>query len=319
MEHERLVKVLFRGYYSSIDISIRDLELREFGFAMSDGVMVRHMSFRNPEELRNFLTSKVPMHAYHSVAIYREPGNSDMELKGWLGADLVFDIDGDHLSTPNCSGIDLMTLDCLGDALEELNRLLDILKEEFGIEDPEVYFSGHRGFHVHVTNTEVRPLGQRERGEIVDYLLLRNFRMERFLRSKVRLSIDMAGTGGRIARALHEEGGRGRKIPVEKLKVSIDEVVTLDTHRLIRMPNSLHGKTGLRVVKLTPSELERGVEYVVDKAIVFRKGSITMRLTRKLPMRRILGEPVDGDEVVKVPTYLGIYLLMSGWGELIDR
>ncbi len=36
-----------------------------------------------------------------------------------------------------------------------------------------------------------------------------------------------------------------------------------------------------------------------------------MRLTKKLPVRRILGEDVNGDEgsIIKVPTYVGIYLV----------
>jgi DNA primase small subunit len=142
--------------------------------------------------------------------------------------------------------------------------------------------------------------------------------------------MDMRGTGGRVAAALHEVDpgavGRGRARGlrrlgprlIEKLITHIDEVVTMDVHRLIRMPNSLHGKTGLRVTKLSPSELERGVEYVVDKAVVFRRGSLTIRLRERPPVRRVLGEVIDGD-VAKLPTYLAVYLLMSGWGELIDR
>ena len=35
-----------------------------------------------------------------------------------------------------------------------------------------------------------------------------------------------------------------------------DEPVTADTKRLIRLPSSLHGKTGFRVTKLTRDELE---------------------------------------------------------------
>ncbi|WP_243675341.1 hypothetical protein [Vulcanisaeta distributa] len=42
------------------------------------------------------------------------------------------------------------------------------------------------------------------------------------------------------------------------MSTHIDEVVTMDVHRLIRLPNSLHGKTGLRVIRVSPSDLERG-------------------------------------------------------------
>jgi len=188
-------------------------------------------------------------------------------------------------------------------------------------------------------------LSDEERREIVDYLLLRGFDIEHLIRGNVVL-IDMKlrGIGGRLASVIHEvdsglldsitsRSGRGRvskylvrklssfnSVISERLSTHIDEVVTMDVHRLIRMPNSLHGKTGLRVVRLTPSDLERGVEYVIDKAIQFRKGSLTLRLIKKLPVRRVLGEDVVGDEgsVIKVPTYIGIYLVMTNWGELVD-
>ncbi|WP_243665905.1 DNA primase small subunit domain-containing protein [Vulcanisaeta sp. JCM 16159] len=106
----------------------------------------------------------------------------------------------------------------------------------------------------------------------------------------------------------------------ERLSTHIDEVVTMDVHRLIRLPNSLHGKTGLRVIRVSPSDLERGADFIVDKAIQFRRGSLSLRLTKKLPVRRVLGEDINGDEgsVIKVPTYVGIYLVMSGWGEPVD-
>jgi DNA primase small subunit len=344
-----LVKVLFRNYYRSIDLSeVSDLQGREFGFQFFDKEgMVRHMGFKNEEELKHFLISNTPSHIYYSTAIYKDPTNQDMDAKGWLGADLVFDIDGDHLPTQSCQGVELMTLECLSDAAEEVNKLLDSLIEDFGFSDSsiKIFFSGHRGFHVHIESSEVRGLSDEERREIVDYLLLRGFDIEHLIRGNVVL-IDMKlrGIGGRLASVIHEvdsglldsitsRSGRGRvskylvrklssfnSVISERLSTHIDEVVTMDVHRLIRMPNSLHGKTGLRVVRLTPSDLERGVEYVIDKAIQFRKGSLTLRLIKKLPVRRVLGEDVVGDEgsVIKVPTYIGIYLVMSNWGELVD-
>ncbi len=344
-----LIKVLFRNYYRSADLSeVSDLQGREFGFQFFDREgMIRHVGFRGEDELRRFLISNVPSHVYYSTAVYSDPTKQDMDAKGWLGADLVFDIDGDHLPTQNCQGIELMTLECLSDAVEEVNKLLDSLVEDFGFSDSElkIYFSGHRGFHVHIESEEVRKLSDEERREIVDYLLLRGFSIEHLIRGNVVL-IDtrLRGIGGRIASVIHEvdpslldslisASGRGRvgkqlikklstlnPVISERLSIHVDEVVTIDVHRLIRMPNSLHGKTGLRVIKVSPSDLEKGAEYIIDKAIQFRKGSLTIRLTRKLPVRRVLGEDVVGDEgsIIKVPTYLGIYLVVNNWGEPVD-
>ncbi|WP_446751847.1 DNA primase catalytic subunit PriS [Vulcanisaeta sp. JCM 16161] len=342
-----LVKVLFRNYYRGVDLSeISDLERREFGFQFFDKEgMIRHIAFRNGDELRHYLISNVPSHVYYSSALYNDPANQDMDAKGWLGADLIFDIDGDHLPTQNCQGVELMTLECLNDATEEVNKLIDFLIEDFGFSDSsiKIFFSGHRGYHVHIELPDVRGLTDEERREIVDYLLLRGFDIERLIRGNtVLIDAGLRGIGGRLASLIHEldpdllstlsnDRRRLSKYVIRKLKslnpivserlsTHVDEVVTMDVHRLIRMPNSLHGKTGLRVVRISPSDLERGVEFVIDKAVQFRKGSLTLRLIKKLPVRRVLGEDVSGDEgsIVKVPTYLGIYLVMSGWGEPVD-
>ena len=341
-----LVRVLFRNYYRGVDLSeINDLERREFGFQFFDKEgMIRHIAFRNSDELRHYLVSNVPSHVYYSSALYNDPANPDMDVKGWLGADLIFDIDGDHLPTQNCQGVELMTLECLSDATEEVNKLIDSLIEDFGFSDSSVkiFFSGHRGYHVHIELPEVRGLTDEERREIIDYLLLRGFDVERLVRGNaVLIDARLKGIGGRLASLIHEldpdllnslSGRRRlgkyviRKLnslnPVisERLSIHVDEVVTMDVHRLIRMPNSLHGKTGLRVVRVSPSDLERGAEFIIDRAIQFRRGSLTLRITRKLSVRRVLGEDVVGDEgsIIKVPTYVGIYLVMSGWGEPVD-
>jgi DNA primase small subunit len=47
-----------------------------------------------------------------------------------------------------------------------------MLNDELGFSPHEisVYFSGHRGYHVHVRNEKIRTLGSEERKEIVDYV-----------------------------------------------------------------------------------------------------------------------------------------------------
>ena len=46
------------------------------------------------------------------------------------------------------------------------------------------------------------------------------------------------------------------KFIIEEIGVEIDEPVTIDIHRLIRYPGSLHGKTGFKVQELTLKQLE---------------------------------------------------------------
>jgi len=61
--------------------------------------MLRHKGFRNVDALRSFLKTVVPSDVYYSSAYYERP-EEDMRGKGWLGADLIFDIDADHIPTP---------------------------------------------------------------------------------------------------------------------------------------------------------------------------------------------------------------------------
>ena len=74
------------------------IDKREFGFALFEGWMLRHKQFANQEELTSFLQNSTPKDAYFSCAYYENP-EAEMDKKNWLGADLIFDIDADHIPT----------------------------------------------------------------------------------------------------------------------------------------------------------------------------------------------------------------------------
>jgi len=196
----------FRKFYSEESYRIEappSIEQREFGFLLfKEEIMVRHKGFNNVEELRAFLMKNTPSHVYYSTAYYESP-EEEMEKKGWLGADLYFDIDADHIPTgcrkvhdkwtckgcgfsgkgitpekcPICGGrsFDEKTWPCevcLESARQETIKLVDMLTEDFGfsIDDVVVSFSGHRGYHVHIDNEEVQKMDSMARKEIVDYI-----------------------------------------------------------------------------------------------------------------------------------------------------
>ena len=125
-----IFKTLFKHYYRTTNlIEIPHIEQREFAFQLfNSSGMIRHLSFRSIEDLRRFLIEKVPAHVYYSTAYYRYPSAQDMDRKVWLGSDLVFDIDADHLETENCKscteihGKKLISLKCLEDALNEVMK-----------------------------------------------------------------------------------------------------------------------------------------------------------------------------------------------------
>lgn len=186
--------------------------------------MVRHKSFANVDDFGSFLKEIVPSDVYYSCAYYENPG-LDMDKKGWLGADLVFDIDADHIPTqckkihdewicsgcnfngkgvipekcPICGGqkFDVKTWPCdlcLNSAKEETIKLLDMLMQDFGFSnsDISVFFSGHRGYHVQIESEIIKELDAIGRKEIVDYV---------------------SGLGLDIFADLAKKGGRARQSP----------------------------------------------------------------------------------------------------------
>lgn len=208
------IKQKFSEYYSENSEKIpmpTSLVRREFGFIIfKERIMVRHKGFKNNEEFKVFIESMIPSDVYYSSTYYERP-EEPMENKGWLGADLVFDIDSDHLQTPCKSEHDYWICEncqnsgrgqqpeycpkcggnkfkseawlcetCLEAAKAETLKLLDFLLRDFGFssKDVEVCFSGHRGYHVHIEKEDTRQLDQAARKEIVDYILGTGLKVE---------------------------------------------------------------------------------------------------------------------------------------------
>ena len=179
------------------------LDQREFAYLLfKERFMVRHKRLDGISNLKSVLSETVPSDVYHSCAYYENP-DFDMDKKGWLGADLVFDIDADHIPTscdkihdeftcskcgfsgrgitpetcPACEGTKFETKTwpcelCIKSARDETAKLVDMLENDFGfsLDELHVFFSGHRGYHVHVEDEVVRSLDAMARKEIVDYV-----------------------------------------------------------------------------------------------------------------------------------------------------
>jgi len=186
----RFVHSKFSQYYKRTRLKLpADLWMREWGFIFFDRyyssktVMRRHKAFNSGIELQNYIQDNAPAHAFHSAAIYKFPA-APMGKKEWLGADLIFDLDADHVVTEaelaRCSYEDLLAV-----VKRETLKLIDFLLNDFGFqeEDLEVAFSGSRGYHIHITKDTVRGLGSRERREIIDYITATGLEMDTFLRA----------------------------------------------------------------------------------------------------------------------------------------
>ncbi|MEM2142244.1 MAG: DNA primase small subunit PriS [Candidatus Thorarchaeota archaeon] len=192
----------------------------------------RHLGFGSAQELTQFLVESPPHSIYHSAAFYRAPVARNMDEKGWQGAELVFDIDADHLNSPcknvhdkwickkcgrtgtneppdngcpECGGTTFGTLKwicerCLGLAKTNALRLYDkFLVEDLGIEPTNirVNYSGHRGYHVRVLDPDVSKLDSSARIEIIHFVTGRGINARRILGQQERvIVVPRRGTPG---------------------------------------------------------------------------------------------------------------------------
>ncbi|MDY7082582.1 MAG: DNA primase small subunit PriS, partial [Halobacteria archaeon] len=161
--------------------------------------MIRHRSLLDLGSLDAWLADAKPQHVYYSSARYNRPQAQSMNDKGWKGADLIFDLDADHLDDvePEDSYAEM-----LSKCKDELIHLLEFMEDDFGFEDTQVVFSGGRGYHIHVFDDRVQYLRSEARREIVDYV------------RGIGFAPKLAFSGEKTA------GSYGRKSPTEVRKLN---------------------------------------------------------------------------------------------------
>jgi DNA primase small subunit len=177
---QNLLVSRFRSYYLESSLEPPPgLDCREWGFLFfDDSGMRRHKSFFSRGELVDYVRAMVPRHLYHSAAYYQRPGAPTMKEKIWKGADLIFDLDADHLKNAPRSYGGMLEM-----VKKETEKLLAFLMSDFGFSESRiaVVFSGGRGYHIHVRDQRILAFGSDERREIVDYLAGRGLDMDRFI------------------------------------------------------------------------------------------------------------------------------------------
>ena len=375
------VKNRFKEYYETCKITLPDrFGRREFAFIFFGGRgMFRHLSFDKRTQFTHFVKDKTPAHAYYSSAYYQYPDAPTMQEKNWMGAELIFDLDSDHLP-----GAEQMSYaESLEQVKKEFYKLVDdFLLNDFGFDEKhlDLYFSGGRGYHCHVTDAKVLGLDSNERREIVDYITGRDLKDSLIFHQQITgrkhyggrsypsgttlkmPTPDEPGWRGRISRGIIEIVNDIKKSdnPIEKLQecgvkkvdaekllgdlsnervqrikegrldqsktirkfflnnalrktaVSMragetDEPVTCDVKRLIRLPGSLHGKTGLKVVKTSLDGL-KDFDPLSD-AVVCSDDLVKIEVNEPLKMK-MKGEEFNlkqGEE--EVPSYLAVLLI----------
>ena len=352
----------------------------------------RHRSFLDKNSLHSYLRSRAPHSCFHSTAYYQDPSQLKMTEKGWLGADLIFDLDGDHLPGVSDNDFPSMIEVIQGQAWRLWNEFLE---PEFGFKEKHAQFtfSGHRGFHIHVRDPSLLHLDSNARREIVNYirgegidiqstisdnsewgrralqgidstldklakissgesgkgalvdelhgiLTTRANSPQVYLKSTSKASIielaELADNADKVARLKDDPGlavfGRkctpifwelvkGDSSVVIGTAGETDEVVTVDTKRVIRWVGSLHGKSGLRVTELPLERLDPDSRDSFDplsEAVVFSGGAVKVRILAEDVTAEISGariEPRLGDEI-EVQESMAMFLCLKGWAEI---
>lgn len=424
MSDKNYLKRLFQAYYKKIKLNIpivNSFEQREFGFIPWDKqIMIRHLSFKNPENLIKELVQTGPRHVYSSGSIYLQPDNPDMNKKQYQGCDLIMDIDVDHFYTPckddhdqwyckecgesgkgmpskcpKCKKTKFKTLNwicdnCLKIAKQEIIKLVyDFLIPDFGIKESamKVAFSGHRGYHLKVEDEKIRKLSSEARRELVDYLTGENISFEILGLREIGHRIygllkDNIGWSQKIMNKIEEilnkpdielehllldkrkfnlnnrliksffnskddflklisnghkslwaiEGftlNRWKnflKVIVREIGAEIDEPVTIDIHRLIRYPGSLHGATGFKVQEIGLNELDTfnplnesnaSLDPIVFKSKNIQKIEITDPFVPPIEIKGKTYGPFKKGDTREVPNHIAVFLLCKGVAQTV--
>jgi len=333
------------------------------------------------------------MHAYYSTALYERPDARKMAEKEWQGAELIFDLDADHIP-----GAEKMSYkDQLMEVKKEVHKLLHtFIIGMFGFREEHIslYFSGGRGYHIHVTDPRVYRLGSKERRELVDMIIgegldetLQFGKTQLDKKRHIRL-MPMPHDGGwkgLIARgifsllddiesrseesalgflvncskrySLRDKNGRrfgkvtvkkayidlfsgpnGNR-PIDKMRKGIfevfstdryrdfffelirsmalvdltgetDEPVTIDTHRLIRAPGTLHGKTGFQTMRIGLTELDSFDP--LNDAVVLPEEPMTVDCLDSVEVH-LRGEDISvAKGLQELPSYTAAFLIGRG-------
>jgi len=161
----------FGQYYQNSPLwSPPRLKSREWMFIPFGGSPpIRHKAFSGVEQVRSFLSERAMHSVFYSTAYWKRPFEMKMADKLWQGADLIFDLDGDHL--PGVTDKDFPgMLEVIHEQAWSLWN--DYLEPEFGFNEDhlQVTFSGHRGFHLHYRDPALFHLDSEARRELVSHI-----------------------------------------------------------------------------------------------------------------------------------------------------
>jgi DNA primase small subunit len=236
---------------------------------------------------------------------------------------------------------------CIFALKKEVRRLIAVLTTDLGIEEKSVsvYFSGNNGFHIVVSDKSFNPLDSVARSDLVSYLAGTNIMTEsvgvrksrdqsgndfliKFPKSgfsygwrKVitdKLAIDQSSVVKLSNIVLRNGGYEGFKSELGKmaktLGVRIDPQVTMDVHRIFRMPGTINSKSGL--IKMRCNDFE-SFDPLNDSCLLGDKEvEIRTKITSQIDFK-LKGQSFRIKENnLKLPLFAAVYLICKGLVEV---
>jgi DNA primase small subunit len=353
------LRLAYKEYYfrGADQIEVPDqVEQREFGYMPFGGGMVRHLSFRSKGEATAEMLKQSPSSVYCSNARYESP-TRPIEEKGWLGAELIFDIDATDIPTPCKRGHDLWYCEkchasgklprpakctkcggpsvefhgtceiCLDAAKEHTARVVDFLTKDFGVEGGavRVYFSGNRGYHLHVYDSRFDSLDPAARGEIADYMIGSSLPLSQTIAATLRRRPIGAPQGAGWTRRITgyvDERRQGYEGTLQKLvseavstqRALVDSSVTTDVHRVFRLAGTLHGNTGMS--KMRVASIDKFDPQENPVVLSSRPVKVKVDFYPKFRIKHRDFGPFNKPETVELPTFAAVSILTRGLGEV---
>ncbi|MGB7954659.1 MAG: DNA primase small subunit domain-containing protein [Candidatus Nitrosopolaris sp.] len=232
---------------------------------------------------------------------------------------------------------------CIFALKKEVRRLVAVLTTDLGIEEKSVsvYFSGNNGFHIVVSDKSFNPLDSVARSDVVSYLAGTNIMTEsigvrksrdhsgndfliKFPKSGLsygwrkviadKLVIDQSSVVKLSNIVLRNGGYAGFKSELGKvaksLGVRIDPQVTMDVHRIFRMPGTINSKSGL--VKMRCDDLE-SFDPLNDSCLL---GASEVNVYTKVSSQinfKLKGQSFKiRENNLKLPLFAAVYLICKG-------
>ncbi|MCV0373284.1 MAG: DNA primase [Nitrosarchaeum sp.] len=221
---------------------------------------------------------------------------------------------------------------CIDHSKMEVKKLVAILVDDFAIDknNIQIYFSGNEGFHIYVYDSQFQDLGSRERSELADYILFKGvipetFGMKKFKPNRSSFP-DFAEKGwrGRFSQEVYGSKSKRSKVIselitngyfsfqsileglTERIGVKIDPNVTMDVHRIFRLPGSLNSKSGL--TKTLCKDISKFNPYIEASFLDDKTVEVLADCPVEFKLKNKKFGPYKAEKIT-IPTYAAVYMI----------